>query len=85
MIKIRCSYSKDILTIFYTHNSICLILLKVLAASKQIGIVSMKSTTFKISKDKRQKSVNVQSNHTQNNTLFSILATLFKKKISEEM
>lgn len=82
---IRCSYSKDILTIFYTHNSICLILLKVLAASKQIGIVSMKSTTFKISKDKRQNSVNVHSNHTQNNTLFSILATLFKKKISEEM
>lgn len=65
MIKIRCFYLKDISNKFHTFNSVCLILLKVLAATKQINIVSIKSTTVKKSKDKLQKSVNIQSNHTQ--------------------
>lgn len=71
MIKIRCFYLKDISNKFHTFNSICLILLKALAATKQINIVSMKSTTVKKRKDKLQKSVNIQSNHTQK-TLFLV-------------
>lgn len=70
MIKIRCFYLRDISNKLHTFNSACLIMLKVLAATKQISIVSMKSTTVKNSKDELQKSVNIQSNHTQNNTFF---------------
>lgn len=65
MIKNRCFYLKDISNKFHTLNSACLILLKVLAATKHISIVSMKSTTMKNNKDKLQKNVNIQSNHTQ--------------------
>lgn len=72
MIKIRCFYLKDISNKFHTFNSVCLILFKVLAATKQINIVSMKSTTVKKSKDKLKKSVNIQSNHTQKTLFFSI-------------
>lgn len=55
MIKIRCFYLKDISNKFHTFNSACLILLKVLAATKQLSIVSMKSTIVKNSRDKLQK------------------------------
>lgn len=55
MIKNRCFYLKDISNKFHTLNSACLILLKVLAATKHISIVSMKSTTMKKNKDKLQK------------------------------
>lgn len=70
MIKIRCFYLKDISNKFHTFNSNCLILLKVLAATKQINIVSMKSTTVKTRNDKLQKSVNIQNNHTQKTPFF---------------
>lgn len=84
MIKIRCFYLRDISNKFHTFNSACLIMLKVLAATKQISIVSMKSTTVKNSKDKLQKSVNIQSNHTQNNTFFQYIGEFVKEKNREE-
>lgn len=72
MIKIRCFYLKDISNKFHIFNSACLILIKFLAATKQISIVSMKSTIVKNSRDKLQKSVNIQSNHTKQHLFFSI-------------
>lgn len=80
MIKIRCFYLKDISNKFHTFNSACLILLKVLTATKQISIVSMKSTIVKNSRDKLQKSDNIQSNHTQNNTFFLVYRCFCERK-----
>lgn len=84
MIKIRCFYLKDISNKFHTFNSACLILLKVLTATKQISIVSMKSTIVKNSRDKLQKSVNIQSNHTQNNTFLVYRCFCERKKLGRK-
>lgn len=71
MIKIRCFYLKDISNKFHTFNSACLILLKVLAATKQISIVSMKSTIVKNSRDNCKKAV-IYKVITHKTTLFLV-------------